>query len=104
MRQAIFGAGTAVLSCAGSGDQVVIRLGVNSKDVEAGYMARFEARLERRHPLGGAPKPAGRGAGLSLARRIVSVHGGRGTFEETESGAVAVLEFPLVERGLGTGA
>ncbi len=103
LRQAIFGAGTAVLSCAASGDKVVVRLGASAMDGTDGYAARFEARLERRHPLGDAPKSAGRGAGISLARRIVSVHGGKGVFEETVEGAIAVLEFPLVEKALEVG-
>lgn len=108
LRHALFTAGAAVIAGAAATDRVATALELRRVGGEAEpSRVAFSVRLERRQPLEVDLEPlveAG-GVALSLARRVVEVHGGEAFFGETADRVEVMLELPLAaETGVAPNA
>ena len=78
-------------------DRLVLEMRDNGKGVDPRYHRRVFKLFESFEPVG----PVGSGVGLSLARRIVELHGGQIRLESTgpDQGTAVVFDLPLDKAG-----
>ncbi len=83
--------GTVRLLLAVRGGRVVLRV----RDDGEGVPREDRERIFRSGERGSAPRGAGRGLGLAIAREIAELHGGRLTVDAVGAGACFRLSLPL---------